>query len=323
MRAIQVMELGDPEVLRVVDVPSPRPSSGQLVAHPAAIGVNFTDIYARSGASRSAVPTPFTLGSEGAGTVTSLGEDVEGFRVGDRVAWKHAHGGYADEVLIDAREAVPVPANLTLEDAAAVMLQGITAHYLTTSTYAVQDGDIALVHAASGGAGLLITQMIRFRGGSVIATVSTAEKAALAAHMGADHIIRYDRDDVASTVRTISADGVAVVYDGVGRTTFDSSRLSLRTRGCLVLFGMSSGAVPSFDLQQLRSGSLFVTRPTVGDYTRTREELTERTDEVFGWLADGRLKVHIGGRYPLEDAGLAHRDLETRRTMGKLLLLTD
>jgi NADPH2:quinone reductase len=320
MRAIQVMEFGDPEVLRVVEVPPPRPLSRQLVAHPAAIGVNFMDIYARSGHNATA-SMPFTLGSEGAGTITSLGEEVEGFQIGDRIAWKSAHGGYADEVLIDAREAVMVPANVSLEQAAAVMLQGLAAHYLTGSTYAIQTGDIALVHAASGGAGMLLTQMIRLRGGSVIATVSTAEKASFAAHTGANHVIRYDREDVVEAVHAITPEGVAVAYDGVGRTTFEASRRSLRTRGCLVLFGMSSGAVPSFDLQQLRSGSLYVTRPTLADYTRTREELTQRAGEVFEWVADGRINVHIGGRYPLENAGLAHLDLESRRTVGKLLLI--
>ena len=297
MRAIQVMEPGGPEVLRIVDVPSPRPSRGQLVAHPAAIGVNFTDVYARSGAGKSAT-TPFTLGSEGAGTIISIGEDVVDFQLGDRVAYKNAHGGYADEVVVDASEAVLVPETISLEQAAAVMLQELTAHYLTTSTYPVQAGDLALVHAASGGAGLLTAQMVRLRGGTVIGTVSTAEKAAFALHMGVDHIIRYDRESVVDTVHRIAAEGVAVAYDGVGRTTFESSRLSLRTRGCLVLFGMSSGTVPAFDLQQLRSGSLFVTRPTLGDYTRTRAELMTRAGDVFRWLADGRLQVHIGGRVP-------------------------
>jgi NADPH:quinone reductase len=322
MKAIHVIEYGGPDVLRVVELASPRLGAGQLVVRPAAIGVNFTDVYARTGASRG-LPPPFILGSEGAGIVSAVASDVQSPRVGDRVAWKTARGGYASEVLIDAAEAVPVPSELSLEDAAAALLQGLTAHYLTTSTYRIEGGDIALVHAGGGGTGRLIIQMVRARDGTVVATTSTDEKAALAMSSGASHVVRYDHDVAASVRQITEGQGVSVVYDGVGRATFEASLASLRTRGMLVAYGMSSGPIPPFDLQRLRTGSLFVTRPTLVDYTRTREELLRRSDAVFGMLMDGRLKLHIGGRYPLREAATAHADLESRRTSGKLLLIPE
>jgi NADPH2:quinone reductase len=321
MRAVQVTRHGGPDVLRVVEIAPPHPGKGQLVARPAAIGVNFADVYARTGANR-AESIPFIIGAEGAGTVSAVGAGVDSIRVGDRVAWKSASGGYAEDVLVDAREAVPVPDAVSLEAAAAILLQGMTAHYLTTSTYPIRKGDTALVHAAAGGVGLLLTQMVKLRDGVVIATASTDEKASRAIQLGASEVIRYDQEEIPAVVHRLTDGlGANVVYDGVGRNTFEASLLSVRTRGLVVLYGMSSGAVPPFDLQRLRPGSVFVTRPTIVDHTRTRTELLQRATEVFDWLIAGRIHVHIGGRYPLEAAATAHADLEGRRTSGKLLLI--
>jgi len=239
------------------------------------------------------------------------------------VAWAQAPGSYAEQVLVPAEKAVAVPDGVTDELAAAALLQGLTAHYLTHSTYPIQPGDTALVHAAAGGVGLLLTQMVRLRGGTVIATVSTEEKEQLARSAGADHVIRYTETDFTDEVRRLTGgEGVAVVYDGVGRSTFDGSLASLRRRGLLALYGASSGPVPPFDPQRLNlGGSLFLTRPTIAHYTATRNELDQRAGDLFSYLADGRLTVRIGARYPLEQARAAHEDLEGRRTTGKLLLL--
>jgi len=321
MRAIRVERHGGPEVLVPADIETPAPGSGELLVRVAAAGVNYIDTYNRSGLYTA--PTPFVPGAEGAGTVSAVGAGVSGFAAGDRVAWCAAPASYAEQVIVSADRAVPVPAGIPDEVAAAAMLQGATAHYLTTSTYPVQPNDAVLVHAAAGGVGLLLTQMTKMRGGRVIGTVSSDEKAAVARQAGADEVIRYDQTDFAAECRRLTGgEGVAVVYDGVGRTTFDGSLASLRRRGMLVLYGASSGPVPPFDPQRLNAGgSLFLTRPSLVHHTVTREELLWRTQEVLGWITDGRLTIRIGARYPLGEARRAHEDLEGRRTTGKLLLL--
>jgi NADPH2:quinone reductase len=323
MRAVRVARQGGPEVLEVVDLPDPAPGQGQLLVRVSAAGVNFMDVYARTGMGHYARPTPFVLGTEGAGRVVGVGDGVVGFGEGDRVAWKHAAGSYCEVAVVDAAEAVPIPDAVTDEVAAAVLLQGLTAHYLATSTYPVRAGETVVVHAAAGGVGLLLTQVVKLREGRVIGTVSTAAKEVAARTAGADEVIWYADGPFAPAVRSLTGgEGAAAVYDGVGQATFEGSLASLRPRGYLVLFGAASGPVPPFDLQRLNpAGSLFVTRPTLAHYTRTREELLSRCADLFGWIATGRLDVRIGGRYPLIDAARAHTDIESRSTMGKLLLL--
>jgi NADPH2:quinone reductase len=308
-------------VLKVEELPAPEPGPGQLRVAVGAAGVNYIDTYQRSGA--YPVPTPFTLGMEGAGTVEAVGRGVTEFAVGDRVAWSASLGSYAERVLVAEQQAVAVPAGLVDEQAAAVLLQGMTAHYLTHSTYPVQPGDTALVHAAAGGVGLLLTQMVKERGGRVLATVSTAEKEKLAREAGADEVIRYTEVNFAEQARRLTDGvGVNVVYDGVGKTTVDGSLASLRPRGMLVVYGAASGPVPPFDLQRLNvGGSLFVTRPTLAHYVATRAELLQRAGDVLTAVAEGRLVVRIGGRFPLAEARSAHEELQGRRTTGKLLLL--
>jgi NADPH2:quinone reductase len=321
MRAIQIQQHGGPEVLRIADVAPPQPGPGQVLVDVAASGVNYIDTYQRAGL--YPIPVPFVPGMEGAGTVVAAGDGVSDLRAGDRVAWVAAPASYAEQVVVDAERAIPVPDGVSDEVAAAAPLQGITAHYLSMSTYPVQPGDTVLVHAAAGGVGLLLTQMVKHRGGRVVGTVSTDEKAALARAAGADEVIRYDQVDFAPETRRLTGgEGVPAVYDGVGRTTFDASLACLRPRGFLVLFGASSGPVPPVDPQRLNSGgSLFLTRPSIAHYTRTREELLARARDLFGWILAGRLEVRIGGRYPLEDARRAHEDLQGRRTTGKVLLV--
>jgi NADPH2:quinone reductase len=321
MRAVVVSRPGGPEVLELEDRPSPSPGTGELLVDVAAAGVNFMDIYGREGRPPYGRQTPFVLGAEGAGTVTALGSGVSGVSVGDTVAWTGVPGSYAEQVVVPVDKAVPVPAGVEATVAAAVMLQGCTAHYLASSTFPVTEGNVAVVHAAAGGVGLLLTQVVRLRGGVVVATTSGGEKADLAARAGAQHVAGYeDYPDVVNEVT--GGAGAHVVYDGVGKTTFETSLRALRRRGLLVLYGAASGPVPPFDLQRLSTiGSLFVTRPTLGDYTATRDELVGRTDELFGWIRDGRLDVRVGGTYPLADAGQAHEDLAARRTTGKLLLV--
>jgi NADPH2:quinone reductase len=321
MRAIQVNSYGGPEALATADVDAPQPGPGQVLVDVAASGVNYIDTYQRSGL--YPVPLPLIPGLEGAGTVSAVGEGVTEYAVGDRVAWAAAPRSYAERVVVEADRAVPVPDGVTDEAAAALLLQGMTAHYLSTSTYPVQPGDTVLVHAAAGGVGLLLTQLVKLLGGRVIGTVSTEEKAELARQAGADEVIRYDQVEFAPEVRRLTdGDGVAAVYDGVGRTTFDGSLASLRVRGTLALYGGSSGPVPAFDPQRLNSGgSLFLTRPTLVHYTAAREELLHRAGDLFGWVAAGKLDVRIGGRYALADARQAHEDLQSRRTTGKLLLV--
>ncbi|MFC4534001.1 quinone oxidoreductase family protein [Sphaerisporangium dianthi] len=319
MHAIVVSDPGGSAALAHAEVADPVPGPGEVLVDVAAIGVNFIDVYHREG--RYPIPTPFIPGSEGVGVVAAVGPGVTGVAAGDRVGWQGVLGGYAEKAVVPADRTIPLPDGIGFEPAAAVLLQGLTAHYLATSTYAVRPGDDVLVHAAAGGVGLLLTQMVKLRGGRVIATVSSAEKEKLARDAGADEVLRYE--GFADAVRGLTGGrGVHVVYDGVGATTFDGSLASLRPRGLLALYGASSGAVPPFDPQRLNAGgSLYITRPTLAHYAATREELLGRAEEVLGWVASGELNVHIGGRYPLAEAKRAHDDLEGRRTTGKLLLL--
>lgn len=309
-------------MLEPAELDDPVPGAGTLLVRVAATGVNFIDVYKRIG--QYPTPTPFVPGEEGAGTVLAAGPGVSGFAEGHRVAWCGVLGSYAELAVVPVEAAVAVPDGLDDRLAAASLLQGMTAHYLTTTSYPVQRGDTVLVHAAAGGTGLLITQLVKARGGTVIGTVSTAAKENLARAAGADEVLRYTEvDDLAARVRELTGgDGVAAVYDGVGKTTFDASLASLRRRGTLVVFGASSGPVPPVDLQRLNAaGSVFVTRPKLPDYVATRDELTWRAGEVLSAVAKGTLDVHIGGTYPLDDARRAHEDLQARRTTGKLLLL--
>lgn len=321
MRAVVVSEFGGPEVLRPVEADTPQPSAGQLLVDVAAAGVNYMDIYQREGRPPYASDGgPFIPGAEGAGTVAEVGADVTGFAPGDRVAWTGVPGSYAEQVLLPADRAVPVPPAVDLRTAAALMLQGCTAHYLCHDTYPVAEGDPVVVHAAAGGVGLLLTQLVKRRGGTVIATVSTPEKAALARQAGADHVAGYQ--EFADVVREETGDGAAVVYDGVGQATFSAGLSALRPRGMLVLYGAASGPVPPFDLQLLApAGSLFVTRPTLVHYVAARGDLLRRTGDLLRWAGEGELAVRIGGTYPLSDAAVAHTDLAARRTTGKLLLI--
>ena len=326
MRVIQATAAGGPEVLRPVDLPDPSPGPGQVLVDVAAAGVNFIDTYRRAGV--YAMPYPHGVGTEGAGVVAATGAGVTGLAVGDRVAWADgAQGAYADRVVVAADRAVPVPADVELEVAAALMLQGLTAHYLATSVFPVEAGQVVLVHAAAGGVGLLLTQLAVARGARVLGTVSTAEKAELARGAGAEPI-RYDAfADLASELpaavrEATGGEGVHTVFDGVGRTTFDASLASLRRRGGLALFGGASGQVPPVDPQRLNSGgSLYLTRPTLGDFVVTRDELLGRAAELLAAVGAGTLHVRIGARYPLDRAADAHRALEGRATTGKVLVL--
>jgi NADPH:quinone reductase len=320
VRAVLVPSYGPADVLQVTDVDRPSPGPGQVLVRVAVAGVNYMDVYQRSGA--VPLPTPFVAGVEGVGTAVGVGEGVGDLTTGQRVGWlRGGQGSYAEYVLVDAAMAVPVPQAVPDEVAAAVLMQGVTAQYLATDTYPVQPGDTVLVHSAAGGVGQLLTQVVKLRGGRVIGTVSTEQKAEVARAAGADAVLRYE--EVPDGVKQLTGGaGVAAVYDGVGGATFDASLASLRPRGMLVVYGTSSGPTPALEIPRLNSGgSLYVTRPTVVHYTATREELRARTDEVFGWVASGQLHVSIGGRYPLADAARAHEDLEARRTTGKLLLL--
>ena len=319
MRAVQITRTGGPEVLTVTELPDPAPGPGQVLVAVEAVGVNFIDTYRRGGVYPVALPS--VLGSEGAGRVLALGDGVGEFAVGDLVAWKEGPGSYAEQVLVAAAELVPVPHGVDATTAAAVLLQGLTAHYLCTDTFPVTDGTWALLHAGAGGVGLLLTQMIRLRGGHVLTTTSTPEKAELSRGAGADRVVGYA--EATAVARELTGGrGVDVAYDSVGRDTFDASLQALRPRGLMVLFGGSSGQVPPFDVQRLNSGgSLFLTRPTLNAYTLDRAELLQRTTELFGWVRDGRLDVRVGHTYPLDRVRQAHEDLEGRRTTGKVLLV--
>jgi NADPH2:quinone reductase len=321
MRAVVVKEHGGPEVLQVTDMQAPQAGPDQLLVDVAAAGVNFMDTYRRQGRPSYVGDLPYVPGAEGAGTVAAVGPGVSGFAVGDRVAWTGVPGSYAEQVAVPADSAVPVPAGVELQTAAAAMLQGMTAHYLATSTYPVADGDPVVVHAAAGGVGLLLTQMVRMRGGIIIATTSTTAKAVLAQQAGAHYTAGYDT--FSATVREVTGgNGAAVVYDGVGQATFDDSLAVLRPRGYMVLYGAASGPVPPFELQRLAAGgSLFITRPTLGSYIASRDELLRRASDLFTWIGQGQLVIRIGGTYALAEAARAHDDLSSRRTTGKLLLL--
>lgn len=320
MHAIQITETGGPDVLTPTDLPEPVPGPGEVLVDVAAAGVNYIDTYQRQGI--YPLPLPFVAGLEGAGRVAALGDGVTGLAVGDRVAWFETQGSYAERVVMPATRTVPVPDGVSDEVAAAVLLQGMTAVVLCDQTYPVRHGDDVLVHAAAGGVGLLLTQLVTALGGRVIATVSTDEKEELARGAGAAEVLRYG-DDLAEQVRALTGGvGVAVAYDGVGATTFDASLASLRRRGMLVLFGAASGPVPPVDPQRLnRGGSLYLTRPTLFHYITDRTELLATAGAVFDAVLDGSLQVRIGHRYPLADARQAHEDLQGRRTTGKLVLM--
>ncbi len=321
MKAIRIHSHGGLEVLQLEDIPVPVPGAGQALVRIEAAGVNFIDIYYRTGLYPA--PLPYTLGQEAAGTVTALGPGVSGLSVGDRVAYCGVPGAYAEYAVVPADRLVPVPAGVTTRQAAAVLLQGTTAQYLATSTYPLAAGQTCLVHAAAGGVGLLLCQIAKRRGARVIGTVSTEAKAELARAAGADHVILYTQQDFEVEVKRLTGGaGLPVVYDSVGKTTFDKSLDCLARRGMMVLYGQSSGPVPPFDLQILnRKGSLYVTRPTLAHYVATRQELLERAGQVLGWVADGSLSVRIGAEYPLAQAAEAQRALAGRETTGKVLLV--
>src|SRR5215813_7068510 len=320
MQAIQVSQVGGPEVLTPVELPVPSPKPNEALVNIKAAGVNFIDVYVREG--RYPTPLPFVNGQEAAGVVTEIGSEVTNVKPGDRVAYTSALGSYAEFAAVPASRLVKIPAELDFEQAAAAMLQGMTAHYLLHSSYPLKKDETALIHAAAGGVGLLLVQMAKQIGARVIATAGTQEKAQLARDAGADECIVYTEADFETETRRLTdGAGVQVVYDGVGKATFDKDLNVLRPRGFLVLFGGSSGAVPPFDLIKLsQKGSLFITRPTLAHYTATREELEWRAGDVLGAIARGELKLRIHKTYPLADAAQAHRDLEGRKTTGKLLL---
>jgi NADPH2:quinone reductase len=321
MKAIQVKQVGGPEAMELVDLPVPDPKPNEAVVKLTASGVNFIDVYFREGRYKAALP--FIVGQEGAGVVTAVGAEAKSLNIGDRVAWSGTHGAYAEYAAVAADKLVSVPQRVTDEQAASSMLQGMTAHYLSHDTYPLKRGEAALVHAAAGGVGLLLVQMAHNIGARVIATVSTEEKAKLAREAGADEIILYSQSDFeVETKRITNGKGVDVVYDSVGKTTFEKGLNVLRPRGMMVLFGGSSGAVPPFDLIALsQKGSLYVTRPSLMNYIATREELVARSSAVFAMIAAGKLKLRIDHKYPLAEAAQAHRDLESRKTTGKILLI--
>lgn len=321
MKAIRITEHGGPEVMRLEELPTPAPQDGQVLVRVEAAGVNFIDTYQRSGQYK--VPLPYTMGLEGAGVVEAVGDGVTGVAKDARVAWTNVPGSYATHAVVPADKAVPLPSGITSQQGAAAMLQGMTAHYLAQTTFPLRRGDACLVHAGAGGVGLLLTQMATRAGARVFTTVSTDEKAKLSREAGADEVIRYTQEDFQDAVRRLTGGaGVRVVYDSVGRDTFEKSLDCLSPRGMLVLYGQSSGAVAPFDAQVLSAkGSLFLTRPTLAHYTATREELLNRANEVFAWIADGSLKLRIGATFPLADAARAHAELQGRRTTGKVLLL--
>jgi NADPH:quinone reductase len=306
--------------MQLAELPIPKPGTGQVLVKIAAVGVNFIDTYLREG--RYPAELPFIPGQEAAGTVAEVGAEATGFSVGDRVAWNGTRGTYAEYACAPAASLLKIPEAMSFEQAAAVLLQGLTAHYLAYDTHAIQAGETVLVHAGAGGVGLLLTQMAKRLGARVLTTVSSEEKAELSRGAGADTVVLYTTESFVDEVkRQTNEEGLPVVYDSVGKTTFEDSLKCLRPRGLLALYGASSGAVPPFDLIRLSTmGSLYVTRPTLKDYVQTRQALERRAEDVFGWVARGELHVRIGARYPLEDAVQAHRDLSGRKTTGKVLL---
>jgi NADPH2:quinone reductase len=321
MKAIQILQKGGPEVLSYMDLPAPRPKPNEAIVKISAAGINYIDVYFREG--RYPIAFPFISGQEASGTVSEIGSEVKNFKPGERVAYTGIIGAYAEYAAVPADRLVHVPAGITDHQAAAAMLQGMTAHYLVNDTYPLKKGETALIHAAAGGVGLLLVQMAKNIGARVIATVGTEEKAKLAREAGADEVILYTQQDFeAETKRLTDGKGVHVIYDGVGQTTFDKDLNVLRPRGFLVLFGASSGPVPPFDLGKLaQKGSLFITRPTLVHHIASHEELQHRAAAVLNMITSGKLKLRIGHTYPLKDAQQAHRDLEGRRTTGKLLLI--
>jgi NADPH2:quinone reductase len=321
MKAIIVREVGAPDVMRYEDVPDPTPKPGQALVRIEAAGVNFIDTYQRSGAYK--VPLPFVLGQEGAGTTAAVGSDAGHLKVGDKVAWTGVLGSYAEQIAVPADRLVQLPHGVSTKQGAATMLQGMTAHYLACTTYPLKPGDTALVHAGAGGVGLLLTQIAKLRGARVITTVSTDEKARLSTEAGADHVVPYTSVDFEDAVKRLTGGkGVNVVYDSVGQSTFAKSLNCLAPRGMLVLFGQSSGAVAPFDPQVLsQKGSLFLTRPTLVNYIASRAELDQRANDLFGWIAAGKVKLRTEFEFALRDAADAHRALEGRKTTGKVLLI--
>jgi NADPH2:quinone reductase len=320
MKAIRVERAGGRETLNYTDVPEPRAQARQVLVAIEYAGVNFYDVYQREGL--YPVAMPFTPGTEAAGTVAAVGAEVQEFRVGDRVAYQGVQGAYAERAVVPADRLIRLPDGVSTRDAAALMLQGMTAHYLATSTYALRASDTALVHAAAGGVGLLLCQIAKMRGARVIGTAGTESKVQLARQAGADHVILYTQQDFAAETKRLTGNrGVEVVYDSVGRTTFDHSLNCLAPRGLLALFGQSSGPVPAFNPQILnQKGSLYLTRPTLAHYVATREELLRRAGELFEWLREGKLSVRIDREVALKDTAEAHRALESRETTGKVLL---
>jgi NADPH2:quinone reductase len=321
LKAIRISEHGGPEVLTVHDIDVSEPGGGQVRIAIEAAGVNFIDTYHRTGL--YPLDLPLTLGLEGAGTVNAVGSGVTDLLEGDRVAWKSVTGSYAEQVVADQADVVKIPADVPTKTAAAVMLQGLTAHYLSNSTYPIREGDTCLIHAAAGGVGLLLVQMAKMRGAIVFGTTSTEEKAALARGAGADEVILYTKRDFETEVKRLTdGQGLNVVYDAVAKTTWEKSINSLKPRGYMVFFGNASGPVPPIDpLLLSQKGSIFLTRPTLNSYTLTREEYLERTNDVMGWIQEGKLDVRIGEEHPLEQAGQAHTRLEGRQTTGKVLLI--
>ena len=321
MKAIRIHQPGGPEALQLDDVADPSPGSGQAAVKLAAAGVNYIDVYFRTGQYKAQLP--LTLGLEGAGTVTAVGSGVSDVKAGDNVAWTGVPGSYAQMNVVPADRLVKLPAGVSAKDGAAAMLQGMTAHYLVKSSYPLKKGDTCLVHAAAGGMGLLLCQMAKMLGATVIGTVSTEEKAALAKSAGADHVILYAKQDFEPEVKRITEGrGVDVVYDGVGASTFDKSLSCLRPRGYMILFGAASGPVPPLDLQVINvRGSLFLQRPSLNHHIGSREELVQQAGEVLGWIKDGKVKLRIEHQFPLAQAAEAHRALEGRKTTGKILLI--
>jgi NADPH2:quinone reductase len=321
MKAIRIHAPGGPEALKFDDVPEPTPGAGQALVTLAAAGINFIDVYFRTGMYKA--PLPLTLGLEGAGVVTAVGTGVTDVKVGDSVAWTGVPGSYAQMAVVPADRLVKLPPGVEPKVGAAAMLQGLTAHYLVRSSYPLKKGDTCLVHAAAGGMGLLLCQMGKMLGATVIGTVSTEEKAALAKGAGAEHVILYSQQDFEPEVKRITGGrGVDVVYDGVGATTFDKSLSCLRPRGYMILFGAASGPVPPLDLQVLNvRGSLFLQRPSLNHHIAAREELLQRAGEVLGWIKDGKIKLRIEHQFPLAQAAEAHKALEGRKTTGKILLI--
>ena len=320
MKAVQITETGGPEVLKYIDVPDPTPGAEQALIDIQAIGVNFTDVYSRKGMNPPALPS--ILGGEASGVVSQVGEGVTDVAVGDLVAYSGVPSPYAEKVVAPAARLVKMPEGVTAEQGATIMLQGMTAHYLCHSTYPIKQGDTAIVHAGAGGVGLILTQMVKILGGTVISTVSTDEKAALSREAGADHVIKYTEQDFQVEVMKITdGAGVEVVFDSVGKTTFDKGIACLKDRGYMVLYGMSSGQVDPVPIPVLNSKSLFLTRPGLAAYIATREDLLQRAGDVLGAVQSGMLKFRIHGTFALKDVAEAHRQLEGRLTTGKLLLV--